>query len=344
MNEKQIRKIIPELKKRNKLMIERYNRNIPIFRRISYFLMAVYGVFMIFIISLLIDCINEPYLFEALVPHIFLTPMIGGMITFRWYLNSRKIKVTNKKAPYIDIWRNLRQQYITDTVFYFLLGILLFTFGDINSTATLFIVLTFAFYFVFVSTIVAIRINPKLIINGLLNQVGSIASFLSVISYLYFAYCFISNFDFFNYDTTKLIHFSIFTIGIILLIIIQDRIFVRITGGVTFTQAFAIRTINPKDLIVSLRKERKIIEDKGEALKILQKIEKNNSPGVQAEILKLIIKENTYKKRKFWGYLLTAIIGILAFISTAVGKAFIQDLIYHGYLKELLCKFFETFC
>jgi len=343
MNAKQIRKIIPELEKRNKLIIERYNRGILMFRRISYLLMGGLFVTLILFVPILIDCINTPSLFKELGTSIFITPIIAGMVTLRWYLNSHKIEVTEKKGVYIDIWASLRRRYITDMFFYFLFGVLLAIFGDINETSTLFIISTFIFYLIFVLTIVAIRINPKLIINGLINQIGSTSLFLHLISYLYFTYSSTTGFDFFNCDAAQLSSFLLFTAVILFIAIGFQMILSQTINQPTFTQSLAIVTINPNDLIISLRDERKIIEDKSKAVRILQNIEEDVSPGIKAELLKLIVKEHTGKKR-IVGYVISFIMVVLVFITTSVGRALVQDVLYKGHLKPFLCKFFETFC
>jgi len=343
MNENHIREILKDLEERNNLFIQNYNKRLHLLRRLMIGTVVFWLMSVIHYINFLIATINDPELYDVYKYDFSYPALFLSILVVHQFVISKKIPEQSDKRNHQKIWLRLRVNFIFDLILYFFILIFSFLWRPVGTIAISFIVITFVTYFTYVLTVIIIKINPKLILSGLLNQIGSTCYYLAFLSYGYYAlFSALNSMGYADSIQIKIIVVIIVTIIIVIAIFVLMRVLKII--GLMPTQFDAIKIIKPSRLIVSLRTEEAIVNDKGRAIELLKEIKQDVGYGIQSELVKLIVREHTTNKKKIIGPLIPILIAILTFISISVGRAFVQDFIYHGYLKEILCNLFERFC
>ncbi len=221
----------------------------------------------------------------------------------------------------IYVWLSIISGYL----YYF------FPFEEFLSTidSTFFLLSFFLIHFIILTIMV---FSPKLILSSFLGGIGSSATIFGF--YLFFLQIIGSLFP--NKGLIFLVFFSISSPIVFFLLKNQYK-----KNNLSLIQRSAIQFVHPDYLLISLRDKNQEFRDRRSAIDIKLEVEKELSPGEKKELVQLYIEESNTNQKKWRAFgLVIGFIWVLGFILKALGKSYIDEVIYIGFLRPILvqCK------
>jgi hypothetical protein len=95
----------------------------------------------------------------------------------------------------------------------------------------------------------------------------------------------------------------------------------------------------PDKLLAAIRSFAERLNDKKKALRILRKLDRNESLGVKIEVLNILNDEGGHRRSLIW----IIVSGLVLWVLSSIGEGLIQDLVNDD-IKEMFCRAMDVLC